>query len=160
MATVHLICGPVGAGKTTHARALAVERRAALFSIDEWMATLFHMDAPSPPSLDWGLERVARCERQIWNTAAPLLALGIDVVLDLGFLRREQRDRFRALTSSPVRLVLVDAPAGVRRERVRERNRGSETFSVEVSDAMFEWAERFYEPPEDDERAARVTTTR
>jgi hypothetical protein len=40
----------------------------------------------------------------------------------------------------------------VRRERVRERNRGSATFSIEVDDATFDWAESYYEPLGDDER--------
>src|SRR5689334_16988583 len=43
---VHLICGSTGAGKTTYARRLADEIGAVVFSIDEWMAALFWMDAP------------------------------------------------------------------------------------------------------------------
>ena len=50
MSTVHLVFGPQGAGKTTHARALAARIGGVRFSIDEWMAQLF---APDWPLLSW-----------------------------------------------------------------------------------------------------------
>ena len=155
--TVHLVFGRVGAGKTTYGRRFAAEQRALLFCIDEWMASLFMMDAPQPISLDWAMPRVERVERQIWAVAQPVLALGVDVVLELGFFTRAQRDRIRALVSAhPTRVHVVDAPAEVRRARVRERNRGSETFTVEVDDAMFDWAEHYFEPLGDDEQQGAV----
>jgi predicted kinase len=159
-ARAHMILGPVGAGKTTYGRAFAGTQRAVFFCIDEWMATLFMMDAPTPIRLDWALPRTQRCEQQIWNVARQLHALGSDVVLELGFFTREQRDRFRSRASAAgieIEVHVLDLPREVRRERVRERNRGSATYTVEVDDAMFDWAESYYEPPGDDELAnARV----
>jgi predicted kinase len=162
MATVHLIFGPVGAGKTTFGRALAAERKCAFFCLDEWMAALFMMDAPTPISLDWALPRTQRCEQQIWNVARQLLALGTDVVLELGFFTREQRTRMRELAATAglaVDVHVLDVPREVRRERVRARNRGSATLTVEVDDAMFDWAEHYYEPLDETELAqAHVIT--
>src|SRR5215831_14346784 len=77
MGTVHMVYGPVGSGKTTFGRKFAAERKAAFFCLDEWIATLFMMDAPSPITLDWAIPRTQRCEQQIWNVARQLLALGI-----------------------------------------------------------------------------------
>jgi hypothetical protein len=37
MATVHLICGPIGAAKTTTAGRLARQHRAVRFSLDAWV---------------------------------------------------------------------------------------------------------------------------
>jgi predicted kinase len=155
--TVHLVFGRVGAGKTTYARQYANEHRAVFFCLDEWMANLFTMDAPKPLTLDWMMPRVERAERQIWAVAQQILAAGVDVVLELGFFTREQRDRIRALVAAhPTRTHVVDAPADVRRERVRARNRGSATLTIEVDDATFEWAERYFEPLGDDELQGAV----
>jgi predicted kinase len=153
MATVHMICGRVGSGKTTFGRQLATDRRAVFFCLDEWMATLFTMDAPTPLTLEWMLPRVERAERQIVSTARQVLDCGVEVILELGFFRREQRDRMRApLAGYDLKTHVMDVPRDVRRERVRERNRGSATFSIEVDDATFDWAESYYEPLGDDER--------
>jgi predicted kinase len=46
MATVHLICGFLGAGKTTFAKALAEQKSAIRFSIDELYLRLF-ADGPT-----------------------------------------------------------------------------------------------------------------
>lgn len=154
MATIHLLFGPVGSGKTTHGRALAAERNAAFFCLDEWMAALFMMDAPVPLTLDWALPRTERCEQQIWAVTRQLVALGVDVILELGFYKRAQRARVRALVADAgveAAVHVLDVPREVRRERVRARNQGSATFTVEVDDALFDWAEAYYEPLGEDE---------
>jgi predicted kinase len=160
VASALLICGPVGAGKTTVSRRLARERRAVAFAIDDWMTTLFGADAPAAPNLAWALERTARCEAQLWKVARALLGLGVDVVLDLGFLRREHRDRFRRQVKEAgfaAELHVVTADAATRRDRVRARNQALEgAASVEVSDAMFDWSEGWFEPPDAEELRVAV----
>ncbi len=162
MPTVHLICGPTGAGKTTFARGLAAERNAVRFSIDEWMANLFAADTPDPLTFEWAIERVGRCEAQIWQTGLAALAAGRDIVLDLGFTTREQRDRFRAQaveTGHEVSLHHVTAPRETRLTRVRTRNHdGSEVFVFEVTDGMFDFMEDRFETPVEEEGAVERQT--
>ena len=156
MATLHMVYGPVGSGKTTFGRKLAAERKAVFFCLDEWMATLFMMDASTPITLDWALPRTQRCEQQIWNVARQLLALGTDVVLEVGSFTRAQRTRSRELARHagiPIEAHVLDVPREVRRERVRLRNQGSATYTVEVDGAMFDWAEGYYEPLDESELA-------
>ena len=83
MQKVFLISGSTGAGKTTYAKKLAKEHSAQVFSVDEWMKTLFWMDAPKGGDLKWALERVRRCEDQIWLVARRLLDSGQPVIYAL-----------------------------------------------------------------------------
>ncbi|RZA05352.1 MAG: ATP-binding protein [Proteobacteria bacterium] len=157
MATAYLICGSTGAGKTTHAQNLAHSENARIFSIDEWMQNLFWKDAPLNPDFNWAIERVQRCEKQIWLVAESLLRGGTNVILDLGFSKRTQRDEYRRLVSAAgatPRLIYLDIPAAIRIERVRERNdQKSGTYQFHVSDETFRWMEAYFEAPGEDELA-------
>jgi predicted kinase len=155
MPTVHFVCGPTGAGKTTYAVALAQRGKAVRFTIDEWMGNLFTPDRPVPPSLEWMLERTSRCEAQMWALADDLVARGIDVVFDTAMSRRDHRDRFRARasqTAAAIKMHYLDVPREVRKARIATRNaQRSGTYLFEVTDAMFDWMEQWFEPPSDDE---------
>ena len=83
-ATLNVIFGPCGAGKTTYAHALARREGAVAFVLDEWGARLFGPDVQGPIEFAWMLERLGRCNALIWSTAAAVLAAGTSVVLDIG----------------------------------------------------------------------------
>ncbi len=90
--TVHLHCGLNGAGKTPYAWRLAEERRAVLFSLDEWMLRFqpdLHYDAPEYGPL------AERCKGLIWTVAQQILALGHDVILDWNGWSRARRAIWR-----------------------------------------------------------------
>ena len=154
-ATLNVIFGPCGAGKTTYAHAFARREKAVAYILDEWMARLFGPDMPEPLQYDWMVERVGRCEAQIWATAAGVLAAGTSVILDIGLMRRADRARVKEIadgTGLTLQWHLVDAPQAVRRARVADRNtiRG-EGFAIEVTPDMFDFIEGVYEPPGPDE---------
>ncbi len=157
MQKVFLILGSTGAGKTTYARKLAKECSAQVFSIDEWMKILFWMDAPDGGDIKWALERVRRCETQIWLIAKRLLDSGQSVILDLGFSKKDQRDRFKSLINSSghqPELHFLDIDVEIRRKRVQERNLAkTETFEFEVDDQTFTWMESYFERPTSEELA-------
>jgi adenylate kinase family enzyme len=46
MPTIHIIEGPVGAGKSTYATALALRTQGIHIALDAWFATLFSPDRP------------------------------------------------------------------------------------------------------------------
>ncbi len=159
-ATLNVIFGPCGAGKTTYAHAFARRERAVAFILDDWMARMFGPDMPDPLEYEWMLERVGRCEAQIWSNAAAVLAAGTPVILDIGLMRRADRARVREIaeaTGLRLQFHFVDAPQDVRRARVLDRNevRG-EGFAIAVSPDMFDFIEGVYEAPESDELKGAV----
>ncbi len=150
--TLHVIFGPSGAGKTTYAHTFARREKAVAFVLDEWLARLFAPDMADPIEYEWMIERVQRCETQIWSMAAGCLAAGTSVILDIGLMTRADRARVREIAEGaelPLQFHFVTASAEARRARVAERNvvRG-ENFAIEVRPEHFDFIEGVYEAPE------------
>jgi predicted kinase/uncharacterized glyoxalase superfamily protein PhnB len=156
---IHLVIGPVGAGKSTFATGLARDHGAVRLTLDEWMARLFSPDRPDAGVIEWYVERAARCLDQIWSLAEAMLELGADVVLEIGLLKRGERDDFyRRVADANCELTIhvLDASRELRRERVEARNRAKgSTFSMVVPPAIFELASDLWEPLEPDECEGR-----
>src|SRR5262249_19252634 len=148
--------------KTTYAHAFARREKAVAFILDDWMARLFGPDMPEPLQYEWMIERVQRCEAQIWSTAAGVLAAGTDVILDIGLMRRADRARVREIAEAaelPLQFHFVTASAQARRARIAQRNvvRG-ESFAIEVTPELFDFIEGVYEPPEPGELEGAIVS--
>jgi predicted kinase len=158
---IHLIIGPVGAGKSTLARTLSERHRAAPLILDDWMAQLYGADErPATGRIAWYLERRDRCLEQIWRVTTRLCEVGTNVVLEIGLIVRREREAFYGRVDAAahdLHVYVLDAPRDVRRERVMRRNedRGP-TFAQVVPLEMFELASDMWEPPGDDEIRERA----
>ena len=153
MATIYLIEGPVGAGKSTFAAQLSWTHAAPLLNLDEWMVTLFRPDRPNTDFMQWYSERKLRCIEQIWKVTCDLLDTGTNVILELGLVQTQDREDFYSRVDAAgyeLEVYVLDAPEAVRRQRVRDRNnkKGS-TFKMEVSDEIFELANSAWQAPDD-----------
>lgn len=161
---IHLLLGPVGAGKSTFALQLAREQRAVRFDLDEWMVRLFRPDRPEQGVMQWYVERTQRCIEQIWLQAERILDADTSVVLEIGLIRRDDRERFLEKvdrSGRPLTIHVLDAPRAVRRARVEQRNaRGGETFSMRVPPEIFELASDLWEPLDEPECAGRDVRVR
>lgn len=157
MGDIHIVFGPQGAGKSTYARTLATSQNGIRFSIDDWMAQLYGPDLPNPLNFGWIMERVKRCERQIWATTQEIAKNGGKVVLDLGFMKEKNRAEFSNLTEKAglaSNLHYLIAPHDVRRRRVLARNsEKGKTFAFEVTPMMFDFMEKEFEAPGEAELA-------
>lgn len=156
---VHLVIGPVGAGKSTFTTSLAREHAAVRFTLDEWMTRLFSPDRPAEGLVEWYVERAARCIEQIWSATTSVIDTGTAVILEIGLLQRQERERFYdriAEAGVAYTLHVVDAARDVRRARVMKRNdeKGA-TFTMVVPPAIFELASDRWEPPDAEECSSR-----
>ncbi|WP_026304506.1 AAA family ATPase [Kaistia granuli] len=157
MATLHLMVGLPGSGKTTLARKLEVEHSALRLTVDEWHVRLFGMDVHDDSDDAEFAEHNARhatVEALLWETAARVLTLGVDVILDFGFWSRSERDEFRAKASdlgAGFRIHYGDASQEVLLERIRARNAELPPGTFHIPENRFvEWM-RLFEPPSPDE---------
>ena len=155
MARLILVCGPTGAGKTTHAIKLSSEIGAVRFSIDPWMQTLFAEDM-TELDYNWMIDRVYRCYAQIWEVSEQILRLNGNVVLDLGFTSRQQRmlfaDKAKGLDIN-AEVHYLNAPSDLRMKRVEQRNEEKDpaVYAFEVTRMMFDFMEPRFEKPNAEE---------
>ncbi|HEX7675852.1 MAG TPA: ATP-binding protein [Bdellovibrio sp.] len=160
MATITLLLGPVGAGKTTFGLSLSSKESAVFFNLDEWMANLFRPDRPEKDLMAWYANRVERCNLQILKMAEQASSTGINVVLEIGLIRKVQREEFfNWIDERQIDLVIYifDVDRSVRRERVIQRNKTrGPSFSMEVPMEFFEMASDFWEPVEAQEIEGRT----
>ncbi len=154
--TLHLLVGPVGAGKTTYGRRRASRSGGVFLDLDVWMVRLFGADPrPLDNVIAWYLERRERCRGLLWDVSLDVLRGGQDVVLELGLVTVVDREAFyEKARAEDVRLVvyLVDAPRDVRRERVLKRNEAPGPFTQIVPLEHFERASDIWEAPSERER--------
>lgn len=146
MATLFLICGLPGSGKTTLAKQIEREHNALRLTPDEWMHRLF--------GDGFNEEARQRVETIQWETAERALKAGMNVVLDFGFWGREERDGFRAKAAAvgaKTVLHFLDVPLDElkRRLALRNANLPPDTFEVKESD-IDDWSKLFQRPDKDE----------
>jgi uncharacterized protein len=156
--------GLSGSGKTTRSAAL-VEYAGAIRVRTDVERKRIHGLAPlarTESELDVGLYSAAATERtysRVASLARTVAGAGYPVVVDGTFLRRRDRDQFRAVAADlKVPFAIVDFVASVEtlRARIRERREAG----TDASDADLQVLERqrqSAEPIAPDERAVTVT---
>lgn len=148
---LHLITGNTGSGKTTYCNKLKTASGGVIFSIDFWNNTLFLPDKNPEDGLKWFLERIKRSESVIQNLIKQLGSSNTDSILDLGFSKKEHREKFRKFAINngfDFKLHFLDIPKETRWERIQKRNsEKGETFEFEVSKEDFDFMEGWFETP-------------
>ena len=148
--TVYVICGFIGAGKTTFAKKLEKKTGAVRITKDEWSIRLIGND----PTIDGYAEWDTKIIELSRDVAFQLAEKGIDVIIDEGFWEKEQRDKMRkrieAIGAKEV-LYYLDTPIDTIRERVVGRNSNLMKESFQISREMFDNYLKYWQPPSEDE---------
>jgi predicted kinase len=147
---VYLICGFIGAGKTTFAKKLEEETGAVRITKDEWSIRLIGNDPTINGYAEWDRKIIGLSR----DFAFYLAEKGSDVIIDEGFWEKEQRDEMRRRAGAiGARAVLyyVDTPIKTIRERVVGRNNNLTKDSFEISREMLDGYLKYWQPPGEDE---------
>jgi hypothetical protein len=146
MATLFLLVGLPGSGKTTLARQLARERGALVLSADEWMSRIVRDG--------WDAERRAAVQEVQFEIALEVLQIGGDVVLDFGLFHRQERDRYRARAvehGALTKTLYLDVPRDELLRRLRARNANLPPHTFTVDEAHLDNCMGWFQPPTQDE---------
>ena len=157
MAKLHLMVGLPCSGKTTLARQLEAKYSALRLTTDEWHIRLFGHDYGDGMTESDEAEHDSRhdsVESLMWDVAARILTLGVDVILDFGCWVRSQRDEYRSRAKdlgADFEIHFVDAPEEVLLERIRARNDMAAEGTFFIPESKFrEWV-HIFEPPSSEE---------
>ena len=154
MATLILMCGLPGSGKTTLAGQLEHERHALRLTPDEWIVRLFGNQL-TLPTLDWCRDPVETVQ---WAVAERALSLGINVILDFGFWTRGEREEFRSRASAlgaRSEVHFLDVGREILSERLAQRNACLPEYAFQVTEAQIDLWWALFEPPTPDELQPR-----
>ena len=150
MATLHLLCGKIAAGKSTLAAQLVQLPDTVVVSEDFWLARLY-------PGEILTIEDQARCSARLCAALAPhlvdLLRNGLSVVLDFHantVKRRAWMHEIIVRSGAAHQLHHLDVPDEVCLARLHRRNAAG-THEYSVSDAEFALFTRHFVPPTPDE---------
>ncbi len=148
--TVYLLCGFIGAGKTTFARKLEERTGAVRITKDEWLIRLIGND----PTVDGYEDYDSKICGLSRDVAFQLVEKGIDVIIDEGFWAKEQRAllrrRIEEIGAEEV-LYYLDTPIETIRERVGRRSANPTKDSFRISSAMLDNYLIYWQPPSEEE---------
>jgi predicted kinase len=143
---VHLLCGLLGAGKTTYAKRLATDVGGVRFTLDEWMLRLYGLRHDDPRYV----AHLEPCQDLIWDVAVQVLSLSHDVVLDWDQWSRERRARWASRARDlryDVLLHYLDVPIETSVARVLSRTSEGDPFSHQIDEAGARHFAGIFEPP-------------
>ncbi|OGG32886.1 hypothetical protein A2968_06460 [Candidatus Gottesmanbacteria bacterium RIFCSPLOWO2_01_FULL_42_22] len=147
----YVICGFIGAGKTTFARKLEKETKAIRITKDEWIIKIFGNKITSDKNFEVYDKNITELAT---NIAFKILKAGKDVILDEGFWVKSQRDDIKKkilqVGAKPI-FYYVETSVEKMKERVINRSNNPTKDSFEINEEMFDKYLKYWEPPKKEE---------
>lgn len=150
MATIHLMVGFIGFGKTTLAEKLAEELPAVCLTHDKYMVKLFGRSLPEAEF------RTAykKVDDMLWDLAAKIIKSNRDVIMDYGFWNKEKRREAYAKAKSLTENVIfhqINCDMTTAKQRVLKRSTENPQ-ELNISENDFNTLSKQYQPLEADEK--------
>ena len=147
---LHLLCGKIGAGKSTLGAKLAAETGGMVLSEDAWLATLYPGQITS---LDDYRRESARLRAAIGPLMIEMLERGMTLILDFPANTVPSREWLRSLGDGAGitgTIHFLDLPDEVCRARMHARNAAG-THQYTPTDEEFDLFTSYFVPPGTDE---------
>lgn len=148
MATLYLICGMAGSGKTTLAKQLELTCHAIRLCPDEWIKQLIKNEHDKD-ELDRLRDPVEKLQ---WSIGQNLLHLETNVILENGFWSKEERLSYNTTAKeigANVELRYLDVSEAELWHRIEKRNLDPKNDSFLITrDELKEWISWFTPPDE------------
>ena len=155
MSMLYILCGLPGAGKTTYAKDLSMRTGAKIFSLDE----LVHKKYGDMHGCELAVRECA-VKYEILPEIEELLRNGQSVILDFGFYKKQERDRYHKLAelfSVQSEIHYITASYQTLLERVIKRNNTEDNIHYIDKEILDVLIARFEEP--DDSEPHTVVST-
>ena len=147
---LHMVCGKIGAGKSTLTRQLAEAPATVLISEDAWLATLYPDEIHELPDY---VRCAGRLKKAMAEHVAALLGAGVSVVLDFPANTVANRQWMRGIfeaAGAAHALHFLDVPDEICKARLRARN-ASGIHPFETTDAQFDLISSHFAAPSPEE---------
>ena len=147
MATLILICGLTGSGKTTAAKQLEAQTGAKRFCPAEWLVTLVG-SKNDRSNLDRYRQAVEKLQKE---QALDMLRRNIDVILEFGSWRQSERghilERAHAV-GAKVHLIFLDVDIETIKQRILNRNENGGPADIPIEAYEIDKWATWLEPPD------------
>lgn len=144
MATIHLMVGFMGFGKTTLAKQLAKIIPAVRLTHDDLMVKLYGRNMPYAefhPNYD-------KVDTVLWNLAEKIIKTGTDVIMDYGFWSHKDREnawqRAKKITNNIV-FHYIDCDLKIAKERIIKRSKDN-SDELYIREDEFDTLAKKFEP--------------
>ena len=147
---LHMVCGKIGAGKSTLAQRLAQAPATVLISEDAWLDALYPGEIRELPDY---VRTSGRLKKAMADHVGALLAAGVSVVLDFPANTASNRAWARGIferAGAAHTLHFLDVPDAVCKARLHARNASGE-HPFETTEAQFDLITSHFAAPSHEE---------
>ena len=147
---LHMVCGKIGAGKSTLMRQLSQAAATVLIGEDTWLAALYPGEIHELPDY---VRSAGRLKQAMAGHVVALLEAGVSVVLDFPANTVSNRNWMRGIfeaAGAAHTLHFLDVPDAVCKQRLHARNASGE-HPFETTDAQFDLISSHFVAPSETE---------